>query len=139
MRKTKIGQNIISGLKIAVAHERGEKKLRTSVIESLDEPNKWSKKDVVQLRKKQLNISQPKLALILGVKPKTVMAWEQGLKNPSSSARRLLDIMLLNPEVFNQLPSLYKKNKEACLHEFSCRTYRVSVRKTIKRNISRKK
>lgn len=109
MRKTKTGQSIINGLKIAIAHERGEKKLRTSVIEVLDEPNKWSKKNIVQLRKEQLNISQPKLALILGVKPKTVMAWEQGLKNPSGSARRLLDIMLLSPEVFSKLSSLYKK------------------------------
>ena len=128
MRKTKVGQNIIDGLKIAVTHERGEKKLRTSMVEALDEPNKWSKKDVVQLRKNQLNITQPKLALILGVKPKTVMAWEQGLKNPSSSARRLLDIMLLNPKIFNQLPSLYKKNKNVCLQKFTCH-----ARKTTKK------
>ena len=105
MRKTKVGQDIIIGLNAAIAYERGEKKLRTSAIKIPDEPSQWSKKGIARLRKKRLNISQPKLALILGVAPKTVMAWEQGLKNPSGSARRLLDIIDISPGIVNQLPS----------------------------------
>ena len=135
MHKTKTGQSIIKGLKVAIAHERGEKKLRTSIVEVLDEPSNWSKKDVAQLRKEQLNISQPKLALILGVKPKTVMAWEQGLKNPSGSARRLLDIILLSPEVFNKLSSSYKKNR-ILYGRFIYRKHHL--RKITKKNIMKK-
>ena len=106
MRKTKVGQDIITGFKAAIAHERGKRKLRTSTIKIPDEPGKWSKQDVIQLRTEKLdNISQPKFALILGVSSGTVRAWEQGAKNPSGSARRLLDIIDISPGIVNKLPS----------------------------------
>ena len=39
-KKTKAGQTIINGFKTAIAHKYGEKKLRTSIIEVLEEPSK---------------------------------------------------------------------------------------------------
>ena len=56
MGKTKVGQDIISGLSAAIAHERGKKQLRTSVVQIPDEPRQWSKRDIIQLRKEKLNV-----------------------------------------------------------------------------------
>ena len=99
MKKTKTGQDIILGLNSAIDYERGKKRLRTSALENLPEPGKWSQRRISQMRTKKLEMSQPYFARVLGVKPKTVMSWEQGLKNPSGSARRVLDIINKKPEI----------------------------------------
>ncbi|HEX8359853.1 MAG TPA: hypothetical protein VF613_07095 [Longimicrobium sp.] len=43
-------------------------------------------------------MSQPVFAGMIGVKPVTVKAWEQGVNVPSGSARRVLQMMELSPE-----------------------------------------
>lgn len=55
-----------------------------------------SPKQVKGLRVK-VGVSQPVFAALLGVSPQTVKAWEQGTKHPTSSARRLLSEIIIDP------------------------------------------
>lgn len=50
----------------------------------------------------QLKISQALFAKLLGVSPKTVQAWEQGVVKPSGMARRFLDEIRLRPDYYRQ-------------------------------------
>jgi putative transcriptional regulator len=47
----------------------------------------------------QLPYSQSAFAYLLNVSPKTVQAWEQGLRSPSDAALKLLAIAEKHPEV----------------------------------------
>jgi DNA-binding XRE family transcriptional regulator len=53
-------------------------------------PSAYGAKEVAALRKR-LQASQAAFARYLGVSPKTVQSWEQGLKKPSPLARRFFD------------------------------------------------
>ncbi|PCI38460.1 MAG: transcriptional regulator [Elusimicrobia bacterium] len=103
MAKTKLGRELISGLKEAITFEKGRKKLRVSTIEIPEPARKWKKKEIVKLRKECLNVSQPIFASCLSVTVSAVRAWEQGQKSPGGPARRLLEIVELDPEVFRKL------------------------------------
>ena len=103
MQKTKLGQELISGLNEAIAFVRGSKKLRTTTVEVPEPAKPWKKEQIVQLRKKTFGVSQPVFAGILSVTTSTVRAWEQGQKSPSGAARRLLEVAAIEPEVFRKL------------------------------------
>jgi len=98
-----MGQALIRGLKEAIAYEKGEKKLRAAKIEIPEPAREWKKREIVQLRKECLKVSQPVFATCLGVTVSAVRAWEQGQKSPGGSARRLLEVVELDPEVFQKL------------------------------------
>ncbi len=53
---------------------------------------RYTAEDVKRIREK-LNTSQTVFAAVLGVGNSTVSQWEQGLKKPSRSAVRLLDLL----------------------------------------------
>ena len=62
-----------------------------------------SSADIARIRQ-QLNYSQSVFARVLNVSPKTVQAWEQGLRVPSDAGLKLLTLKLLtiakrHPEV----------------------------------------
>jgi putative transcriptional regulator len=103
MTKSKIENEIIEGLKQAVAHERGEIKLRTTIRELPPPAPKWTSTKVKKLRIETYHMSQPQFAALLNVKVPTVRAWEQGQKTPSGSAARLLEIFMLDQEVVKKL------------------------------------
>lgn len=48
-------------------------------------------------------LSQSDFAVILGVRRSVVQAWERGVKSPSGSARRLMEILDLFPHVGKSL------------------------------------
>jgi putative transcriptional regulator len=48
--------------------------------------------------RERLGVSQPVFADVVGVKPVTVKAWEQGQKVPSGAARRLLQVLEFQPD-----------------------------------------
>jgi len=85
-------------LQQALQHARGERHdLRTTVRAAPPKPMK--KQEIIKLRK-QLNLSQPLFASVLNVSVKTVQAWEQGLREPSHAALKLLTIAKKHPEVW---------------------------------------
>ncbi len=103
MAKSQIEYEIIEGLKQAVAHEKGEIKLKSTVREIPQPAPKWSSKKVKKLRTETYHMSQPQFAALLNVKPPTVRAWEQGQKTPSGAASRLLEVFLKDHGMIKKL------------------------------------
>jgi putative transcriptional regulator len=78
---------------------RGERKdLRTTRAMLPAPPKPMSKAKILKLRQ-QLNCSQTVFARLLNVSPKTVQAWEQGVRKPSETALKLLNIAAKDPQV----------------------------------------
>jgi putative transcriptional regulator len=100
MRKTTMGQELISGLEEVIADSRGLKKLRATTLEVAEPARAWRKEQIVELRKGLFGVSQPVFAALLSVTVSTVRAWEQGQKTPSGAARRLLEVAAMAPDVF---------------------------------------
>lgn len=100
MKKSKLGQNLITAMNEALAHRRGEITLRTTEGELPEEPPVWSKEEIARLRRDKLQVSQPIFASYLGVSPGALKAWEQGSKKPSGAARRLLQVVANDPKAF---------------------------------------
>lgn len=103
MATTKMGQELIAGLKEALSHERGEIKLRSYTLEIPEPARRWRKEQIADLRKNRFGVSQPVFAAFLSVKVSTIRAWEQGLKSPSGAASRLLELASMDPEIFRCL------------------------------------
>jgi len=89
---SKIGQDILTGLKEALAHSRGEEVpgMRVHHVQIAEV-------DTKAIRKK-LRLTQEQMALALGTSPSGYRKWEQGQRQPSGAARTLLRIMEQEPE-----------------------------------------
>ena len=61
-----------------------------------------SGKAITKLRK-ELNCSQAVFARVLNISPKTIQAWEQGVRRPSDAALRLLEVAEKYPAVLFRL------------------------------------
>jgi putative transcriptional regulator len=100
-----IGTEIVSGLKEAVAFERGgetgavfrQAPITVRDAEVLPAPS-YNAEDVLRIRM-QLDVSQDIFARLLDVSRATVRSWEQKQKPPSGAARRLLQLAEKHPEV----------------------------------------
>ncbi|MBI2339815.1 MAG: transcriptional regulator [Deltaproteobacteria bacterium] len=103
MRKTKLGQALIRGLRDVIAYEKGKGELRTSHLEIPGPAPVWSKKAIAKIRKERFKVSQPVFAALLSVRPATIKAWEQGLKHPSGAASRLIQILSKQPDLLKGL------------------------------------
>lgn len=96
-----IGEQIIEGMKQAIAYERGELSgVRTKTVTarhvSAAPPPRYTSRPIAKLRK-DLSLSQPVLAMALNVSPRTVKAWEQGVREPDGAASRLLQLIEQQP------------------------------------------
>lgn len=60
-------------------------------------PRQYDRAMVIETRK-LLRVSQSVFALLLGVSPKTIQAWEQGLNPPKNVSCRFMDEIRRNPE-----------------------------------------
>lgn len=107
-KEKSFGELIIEGLQEAVAFERGELKdvkVRrvdlTSRNVQVTPPPRYGASRIAEIRRK-LNVSQPVFASMLNVKPATVKAWEQGVREPEGPTRRLLEVAELNPNVITR-------------------------------------
>lgn len=101
-KKTALGQALISSLNEAVAHERGALKLKAIERELAPPAPKFSKNAIRKLRTEILECTQLEFAALLNVDIGTVRHWEQGLRTPSGSVYRLLEIIAKNPEIANE-------------------------------------
>lgn len=105
MKKSNLFQDLKNGLEEAIAWEQGKINLRTTTLTLPEKPPKMTKKQIKELRENTLKVSQPIFALILGVSPAAVKAWEQGIKQPSGTARRLMQLFGKDPNTFHKLAS----------------------------------
>lgn len=88
---------LTESLNQAIEHAQGKRKdLRTTTLPRPPQP--ITKDEIVSLRE-ELNWSQSIFAHALNVSIKTVQAWEQGLRNPSDAALKLLSIAKKNPQI----------------------------------------
>jgi putative transcriptional regulator len=83
----------------ALAFERGERRdLKVTRIEAPRPPKDMSPQEIARIRQR-LNCSQAVFAMMLNISPKTVQAWEQGSREPSDAALKLLTIAKKHPEI----------------------------------------
>jgi len=96
-------ERLQSGLQEAVAHVHGELTLRTTPHP--DGPPEIDQQTIIRLREPAM-MSQSIFARLLNVSPKTVQSWEQGVRQPSESCRRLIQIFSLHPAMVCQTVGL---------------------------------
>ena len=102
-KKTPLGQALIESLSSAVAHERGELKLKMVERELAPPAPEFSKYQIKKLRTDILRYTQLEFASLLNVDIGTIRHWEQGLRKPSKSVYRLLQIIFKKPEIVQEL------------------------------------
>ncbi len=91
-----VAEQIKAGLEDSLAYTRGELTLKTTVLP--EPPPQVQARDVTRLRK-GFSMSQAVFAAALNVSPKTVQSWEQGEKEPSHVALRMLQLLKQEPKV----------------------------------------
>jgi putative transcriptional regulator len=88
-----------AGAAQALAHVQGKKvTLRTRFVHRRPKPPTFTPERIRSIRRR-LNVSQPVFAELLYVTKATACKWEQGLRKPSGSALRLLEIVEKRPQV----------------------------------------
>ena len=104
-QKKKQGQGEFFGLLHGALKEglealAGGKKLTVREVEMPSPPQPMTARQIASLREKKLGVSQRVFAAMLNASPQTVHAWEQGRKEPSGIALRLLRLMDGDPGLF---------------------------------------
>jgi len=88
-----------AGAEEALAHVQGRMvTLRTRSVPRRQKPSAFTPTRIRSIRRR-LNVSQPVFAELLNVTKATACKWEQGLRKPSGSALRLLEIAEKQPQV----------------------------------------
>jgi putative transcriptional regulator len=83
---------LLKSAKEAVEYTRGERTLVEKLVALIEEPPQYSKKRIKEIRSK-LGVSQSTFAKIFGESTSAIQHWEQGNRNMSKAARRLLDLI----------------------------------------------
>src|SRR5579872_313849 len=99
-------EKIKKGLEEILQFEQGKKTLRTKFIELPEPPLEYKAKDIKKIREKG-QYSQSIFAVILNVSIRTVQSWESGVRVPSHSALRLLEIIdkgIYRPKIIANRP-----------------------------------
>jgi putative transcriptional regulator len=89
-------ETLKTGLEEAIAHTKGEIKLKTTVVH-LNMPPEIDPVTLIALRT-GAGMSQSMFAHMLSTSVKTVQSWEQGLRVPSRGMRRLIQVFVEQPE-----------------------------------------
>jgi len=89
-KKSTLAEDLMEGFKQAIAHNRGEIKLRTRHIYIPDDI------DVKAVREKS-GLSQSQFADRYCFNPRTLQEWEQGRRKPDSAVRAYLTVIDRNP------------------------------------------
>lgn len=85
-------EKIKKGLEEILEYKQGKRTLRTKLIELPEPPLEYRAEEIKQIREKG-DYSQSVFAIILNVSVRTVQSWESGVRVPSHSALRLLEII----------------------------------------------
>lgn len=97
-----MGDLLLKSVEQGLKYSRGEINLRESVGRLSATPPLFSSKRIKSLRER-FDLTQDLLAHLLGVKPSAVKHWEQGIRTPSASVRRLLQIIEVEPEILDKI------------------------------------
>lgn len=83
------GKDLIEGMKLVLAHRRGEVELEQV----------WPKPVDVKAIRKQVQMSQAEFARAYGISKRALQEWEQGGRQPDSAARAYLTVIAKEPAV----------------------------------------
>ncbi len=106
-KHSELGQRLIEGAEEILAHQRGERELRTHRLPlsarqtAVAKPPRYDAARIQAIRER-LALSQRLFAEALNVSPATVRAWEQGARVPEGPTRRLLEIAEEAPEILTR-------------------------------------
>jgi putative transcriptional regulator len=89
-------------LEVVDSLEKG-KPLTCREVSLPEPPPEMKAREIVDLRKNELNLSQHVFAVLLNVSLKTVQAWEQAINTPSGPSLRLLWLAKRRPDLFKSL------------------------------------
>jgi len=95
-----LAERLKAGLQEGIQYAQGKINLRTAEIPQA--PPKFSSKSVVMLRQ-SAGMSQAVFARLLNVSSKTIQSWEQGQRQPSQAAQRMLQVFQEQPEMVYQV------------------------------------
>ena len=94
--KTTVGRDLIEGMKLVLAHQRGEAELEQV----------WPKPIDVKALRKRVKMSQAEFSRAYGISKRALQEWEQGGRQPDSAARSYLAVIAKTPEVVRRGPHL---------------------------------
>ena len=99
-RKRSLFERLKRSLEEAEKFTVGELTLKTFAVP--EPPPTYTPERVARIRR-SLHMSQGVFAHVLNVSTKTVQSWEQGLREPTQAAQRLLEVLEKKPEVIASL------------------------------------
>ena len=88
-KKTAFGEDLIEGMKVVLAHQRGKVELEQV----------WPKPIDVKAIRKRVKMSQAEFARAYGISRRALQEWEQGGRQPDSAARAYLTVIAKEPVV----------------------------------------
>ena len=88
-RRNSFGADLIAGMKLVAAHQRGEIELEQV----------WPKPVDVKAIRKRVKMSQSEFARAYGISKRALQEWEQGGRQPDSAARAYLTVIAREPAV----------------------------------------
>ena len=91
-KKTSFGADLIEGMKLVRAHQRGEIELEQV----------WPKPIDVKAIRKRVKMSQAEFSRTYGISKRALQEWEQGGRQPDSAARAYLTVIAKEPALVRQ-------------------------------------
>ena len=88
-KRTAFGADLIEGMKLVLAHQRGEIGLEQV----------WPKPIDVKAIRKGVRMSQAEFSRAYGISKRALQEWEQGGRQPDSAARAYLTVIAKEPAV----------------------------------------
>jgi putative transcriptional regulator len=88
-KKTFLGTDLIEGMKLVLAHDRGKVELEQV----------WPKAIDVKAIRKRVKMSQSEFSRAYGISKRALQEWEQGGRQPDSAARAYLTVISKEPAV----------------------------------------
>ncbi len=88
-KKTTFGADLIEGMKLVLAHHRGEVELEQV----------WPKPIDVKAIRRRVKMSQAEFSRAYGISKRALQEWEQGGRQPDSAARAYLTVIAKEPAV----------------------------------------
>jgi len=88
-KKTSFGTDLIEGMKLVLAHERG----------TVDLEQVWPKPIDIKAIRKRVKMSQAEFSRAYGISKRALQEWEQGGRQPDSAARAYLTVIAKEPAV----------------------------------------
>jgi putative transcriptional regulator len=88
-KKTNFGSDLVEGMELVLAHQRGKVELEQV----------WPKPIDVKAIRKRVKMSQAEFARAYGISKRALQEWEQGGRQPDSAARAYLTVIAKQPAV----------------------------------------